>query len=357
MYQQHPYIPISVDSSLKDLKITDEILYWWPWIANLKNKNVYLFLRANWKPNGDFPDSPPPGYEYYITHGDTYLFGFPEHISSQVDGKIIHLTGSIITDLFDTDRINYVSYNNMHQRIARIPRTDNLVKDIQYKASALTNRVTQSKAIILAALRHYLGEDCLASLHHNLYSSKNIHNWQLTGNQTCDKFLLFFKNKLNHIQLKLPQDDGVEGSYNNSAYRQSALNFTQETYHYSFTIQNGRSFCQPGPFITEKTWKSLLSSTAFISVGQAYVYRWLKSLGLKFDYGPLNLEFDEDPGNLTRLEKIVLLIESLQSWSAQDLYEMTRVSTEYNAQYVQSSEFWQICEDTNQSVYQLLESL
>jgi hypothetical protein len=285
------------------------------------------------------------------------MFGLPEHMAKHVDGKIIHLTGSIIPDSFDTDQIRYVSYNNIHQRIAGIPRTNDLVKDIQYKASALTNRVTQSKAIVFAALKHYLGNDCVASLHHNLYRSKDIHQWQSTGNEICDQFSSMFQDTWNHVQLQLPYDNGIEGSYNNTAYQQAALNFTQESYHYSFTMQNGRSFCQPGPFITEKTWKSLLSSTAFISVGQAYVYRWLKSLGLRFDYGPLDLRFDEDTGNLTRLEKIVTLIESLQSWSAQDLYEMTRDSTEYNAQYVQSSEFWNFCESTNESVHQLLGSL
>jgi hypothetical protein len=353
----HPYIPLQINSSVQDLKLTDEILYWWPWIGNLKNKNVYLFLCAQWKQDGGFPDSPPPGYEYYITHGDSYMFGLPEHMVKHVDGKIIHLTGSIVPDSFDTDRIQYVSHNSVHHRIARIPRTPNLSKNIQYKASALTNRVTQSKAIVFAALKHYLDKDCVASLHHNLYGEKNVHSWQPSGNDTCDFFQEQFQTQWLHEKLQLPQDDGIEGSYNNTAYQQAALNFTQESYHYSFTMQNGRSFCQPGPFITEKTWKSILSSTAFISVGQAYVYQWLQSLGLKFDYGPLDLGFDQDPGNLTRIEKIVKLIKSLQAWSAQDLYEMTRLSTEYNAEYVNSKEFWDTCEHANRPLYQLLGSL
>ena len=123
------------------------------------------------------------------------------------------------------------------------------------------------------------------------------------------------------------------------------------------TDSTGHGYIEPGPFVTEKTWKCIISSTAFIPVGQMYTYHWLNTLGLKFDYGELNLDFDNDPGNLTRLEKIVKLIESLQSWSAPDLYEMTRLSTEYNAEYVTSKEFWNTCERTNESVYQLLGSL
>ena len=353
----NPYAPVPVNSSLRDLNITDEILYHWPFIANLKNKNTYLFLHAPWHWDGGFPPSPPDGYDCYITHGDSYMFGLPEHMAKTVKGKIIHLTGMIIPDSFDTEQIKYVPYNNAHTRIARIPQFKNFVKDIKYKASSLTNRVSQSKAITHAALQYYLGDDCVSALHHNLFRKKDIHDWAPTGNQTCDKFSKIFHDEWNEKRLELPEDDGVEGSYNNTAYRQAALNFTQESYHYSFTMQDGRSFCQPGPFTTEKTWKPIVSGTAFIPVGQCYVYRWLKSLGLKFDYGPLDLSFDEDQGNLTRLEKIVKLIESLKQWSAGDLYEMTRASTEYNQEYVNSTEFWNLCEQSNESVNALLESL
>jgi hypothetical protein len=92
-------------------------------------------------------------------------------------------------------------------------------------------------------------------------------------------------------------------------------------------------------------------------VGQAYVYRWLRSLGLQFDYGPLDLTFDEDAGDLTRLEKIVAVIRSLQEWSADDLYEMTRGSTEYNQEYVQSNTFRMTCDRTNESVHHMLANL
>jgi len=80
-------------------------------------------------------------------------------------------------------------------------------------------------------------------------------------------------------------------------------------------------------------------------------------LGLKFDYGELDLEFDNDAGNLTRLEKIVELIKSLQQWSAHDLYEMTLDSTLHNRELVTSTRFWDICEASNESVYKILKGL
>ena len=352
-----PTIPLSVFGDIRTIDITKEILYWYPWIDNIRNKNIYLALNLQWGANGEYPPAPPPGYDYYISFGDSLMFGWPEHVIDSVDGKIIHLTGSLISDSFDTDRIQYVPHNTAHKRIRGIATT-NITKDILYKASALTNRVTQSKAIIFAALMSMLGEkDFVASLHHDLYSDKNTHNWSASGNSTCDYYLNLFKEQWSDKKLSLPHDDQVTWSYNNSAYQSAALNFTQESYHYSYMTKNGRGYVEPGPFVTEKTWKCLMSATAFIPVGQVHTYYWFKQLGLQFDYGELDLSFDNDPGNLTRLEKIVNLIKTLEQWSAQDLYEMTQASTQHNFEHVQSQKFWDICEASNAQTYKLLENL
>ena len=352
-----PTIPLSLFGDIRTINITDEILYWYPWIDNIKNKNIYLSLNLQWGPNGELPGPPPTGYDYYISHGDSLMFGWPESVIDKIDGKIIHLTGALILDSFDTDRIQYVSHNTAHKRIRGIAVAD-ITKNIQYKASALTNRVTQSKAIIFSALMDVLGEkNFIASLHHDLQSDKNTHNWEISGNATCDYYLKLFKEQWVGKTISLPHDDQVTWSYNNSAYQAAALNFTQESYHYSYMINNGRGYVEPGPFVTEKTWKCLKSATAFIPVGQVQVYHWFKQLGLQFDYGELDLSFDNDPGNLTRLEKIVNLIKTLEQWSAQDLYEMTYESTQHNFEHVQSQKFWNICEESNTETYKLLNNL
>jgi hypothetical protein len=355
----YPYIPLDINSSLSDLTITDEVLYWYPWIADLKNKNTYLHLQAAWTPTGELPDSPPPGYDYYITSGDSLMYRLPEKIKKSVDGKIIHLISSMLMDATDTDQIKFITYNHAHRRIARIPKPVKISKNIKYKTSALTNRVSQSKAIIFSALTSLLDkQDFIGSLNHNHSLLKNVHNWEMSGNAVCDKHTKNFINNWSDKKVALPNDDQIEGSYNNPAYLNSALNFTQESYHYSYMMDSdGRGQIEPGPFVTEKTWKCLVSKTAFIPVGQMYTYHWLKMLGLKFDYGELDLDFDNDPGNLTRLEKIVNLIDSLNQWSAVDLYEMTRASTEYNHDYVQSEDFWNLCEQSNAETYNYLTNL
>jgi len=350
-------IPLRVSGDIRTLKITEEMLWWYPWIEDLRHKNIYLDLQLGWKADGNYPDAPPPGYEYYISNGDTLMFGWPEHVIGQIDGKIIHLTGALMPDSFDTDRIRYVPYNSAHKRIQGIVRQE-IVKDIQHKASGLVNRVSQSKAIIFAALKDILDEtDCVVSLNHKLRMDHPVHAWQLSGNKICDRYTMQFKDLWYDKKIHLPSDNGIDHSYCNSAYQTAALNFTMESYHYSFMSNGTRSYVEPGPFVTEKTWKCLLSCTAFIPVGQMHTYKWFQQLGLKFDYGELDLDFDNDKGNLTRLEKIVELIKSLHQWSAKDLYEMTLESTQHNYELVTSPKFWNVCEESNAHVYKILKGL
>jgi hypothetical protein len=351
-------IPLKVFGDIRTIKITEEIRWWYPWIEDLRHKNIYLALNLSWKTDGSYPDAPPPGYEYYISHGDSLMFGWPEHVIDQIDGNIIHLTGALVPYSFDTDRIRYVPYNSAHKRIQGIV-CEEIVKNIQYKASALVKRVSQSKAIIFNALVDILNEsDYVVSLRHEIKPNHAVHGWQLSGNEVCDRYTMQFKDHWLDKKISLPNDNGITHySYGNSAYQTAALNFTMESYHYSFMDNGTRSYIEPGPFVTEKTWKCLLSQTAFIPVGQMHTYKWFRQLGLKFDYGELDLDFDNEEGNLARLEQIVELIKSLRRWSAQDLYEMTLDSTRHNYDLITSQKFWDTCEESNAYVYKILKGL
>ena len=350
-------IPVRVFGNIRTIKLTEEILWWYPWIADLRHKNIYLALNLGWKADGSYPDAPPPGYEYYISHGDSLMFGWPEHVIDQIDGNIIHLTGALVPYSFDTDRIRYVPYNSAHKRIQGIAHQE-IVKNIQHKASALVSSVRHSKAIIFAALVDILDEtDRVVSLKHKTILDHHVHRWQLSGNTVCDHYIMQFKDRWVDKKIILPNDNNVDHSYRNSAYQTAALNFTMESYFYSFMDNGKRTYVEPGPFVTEKTWKCLLSKTAFVPVGQMHTYKWFRQLGLKFNYGELDLDFDNEEGNLTRLEKIVELIESLRRWSAQDLYAMTLESTRHNYELVTSQKFWDTCEQSNAHVYKVLKGL
>jgi hypothetical protein len=355
-------VPLTVEGHVNDIELTAELDFWYPWLSRLKGSDCYLKLFTEWRIDShgyvQLPDPPPNGHEYYIVSGDSSMFGLAEHFAKFVNGKIIQLTLPLITDEFNTSQITYLPYNHFHQRLNKL-KTTTVSKNITHKASALVNRLSQSKIIIFAALMANIGaDDLLVSLCPTGLKKGRIReqfdNKNLTNNPVCDSYIELFYDQWINKRLELPYDDQDHLSYNNSAYQNSALNFTQETYNYSFVVKDGRGYIEPGPLLTEKTTKCLMSKTAFIPVGQMHSYHWLKTLGLKFDYGELDLDFDNDPGNLTRLEKIINLIHSLKQWSAQDLYTMTRDSTEHNYEHVNSQAFWNSCEAVNEKFYTYL---
>lgn len=358
MSRQDPsYLPLHVNSSISELTINSEVLYWYPWIAELKNKNIWLFLSARWDQDGSYPACPPPGYEYYIFTGDSLMFQFAEKVAQETKGKVLYLTGPVMSSDLSTDQVTYLPYTADHRRIKRMPTTWPIDKNIKYKASALTNRISQSKVIVFSALKTLLGDDAVYSLNHAHALLKNVHHWEMTGNPVCDAYSKNFMQHWLDKKIFLDNDDQIQGSYNNPAYQNSALNFTQESYHYSYMTTNGKNYIEPGPFLTEKTWKCLLSRTAFIPVGQYQTYAWLQQMGFKFDYGPLDLSFDQDPGNITRLEKTVRLIESLQNYTAGDLYQFTLESCEKNYDHAMSDAHWTTCETFNRDTVNTLINL
>ena len=70
-----------------------------------------------------------------------------------------------------------------------------------------------------------------------------------------------------------------------------------------------------------------MAGIPFIAVGQFESYRYLQELGFLFDYGDIDLSWDQDAGNLTRMRSFLQLIQTLAHYSIQDLDLMTRDST------------------------------
>jgi hypothetical protein len=355
-------LPLTVEGHIDDITLSSELDFWYPWLSQLKGTDCYLQLFLAWQIDSQgyvqLPGPPPPGHEYYIVSGDSNMFGLAEHFSKFVNGKIIQLTLPMVSDEFNTAQITYMPYNHFHQRLHKLKKIP-VVKNITHKASALINRPSQSKIIIFAALMAHMDADdllvslCPTGLGKGVHNDR-FDNQSLTNNLVCDSYIKLFYDQWINKSLELPYDDKDSLGYNNSAYQNSALNFTQETYNHSLMVKDGRSYIEPGPLLTEKTTKCLMSKTAFIPVGQMHSYHWLKTLGLQFNYGELDLDFDNDSGNLTRLEKIINLIHSLKQWSAQDLYVMTQDSTEHNYEHVNSQVFWNACEAVNEKFYTYL---
>lgn len=254
----------------------------------------------------------------------------------------------------DIDNVYFYNYYFWHYQLNTILQwhPDVVQKNIKFKASAFCNRITQSKLLIFTVLAEELGLDnCLLKLNTQV-EEKNVHNRQSTGVSAIDNWSDIFWNKYFGTEYKI--DDWPKNkrsqiyttNTSNIAYSQAAINFTNESFHYSLMQENGNEFIWPGPFLTEKTLTCLIAGTAFIPVGQFDTYGTLLKLGLKFDY-KFDISWDNDPGNLTRLVSIINLIKSFKDYSAEDLFQMTLDSSQYNLEMIKSNAFYNNCEQIN----------
>jgi hypothetical protein len=325
------------------------------WLKNFKH--TWCALNLTW----DNKKSLPVGYDCYI------VSFYTEHIDeqwlqeqcNQVIAPVILLTDWHYYDWKLANNLHCYTYYSLGQQADQIVQwwPDCAEKHIQYKASVICNRISQSKLLAFTKLAETWGLDQLVVALSTWVEEKNVHNWAPSGNPVLDNLTAVFRQKYLGKQIRFDNFNSKPNNqrYNSDpwtkAYQTCALNFTNENFHYSFMGQH----TLPGPFISEKTLKCLVGGTAFVAVGQFDTYRTLETLGFKFDYG-FNLEWDKDPGNLTRLESIVNIIDVLNTYSAQDLYDMTLASTKHNQDHVLSGSFTKICNDHNRRIAQTIVS-
>lgn len=314
-------------------------------------KKTYFSLHIEWG-----ADDLPPGYDLYVLsfHLEQINHDWIEKQSKLIKTRIIILADFNDYQYIWPENVYYVRWIYWHIALDQMMQRFNgeIRKQIKYKASAFCNRITQSKLVVTTALLEYLdNHDTLVSLSDKI-EPKNVHFFQSSGNHCVDLMTEIFKSKYQGIKIKI--DDFTEKiNYQDytanpyvHAYQNAALHFTNESFHYS-QMQYGEKICVlPGPHLTEKTFKCILGATPFISVGQFDVYRTLEELGLVFDYG-IDLSFDQDPGNLSRLESIVNLIKTIKNISAEDLHLRAKDSSDHNRQLVLDNVFYNHCEMKN----------
>ena len=324
------------------------------WLRNLSN-TTWCALNLTWFNHQDLPT----GYNCYV------ISFYYEHIDEiwlqqqceRIQAPIILLTDWHYYDWPAPPNVHCYTYLSLGQQAQQIIEwwPTPVTKDIKYKASVFCNRVTQSKMLIFTKLVETMRLENLIPVLGTWVEDKNIHHWQESGNQVLDNLQQTFKKQ--YLGKEMRFDDfaskpNIQSTNSNpwtKAYQECALNFTNENFHYSYMQKH----ILPGPFISEKTLKCLIGGTAFVAVAQFDTYRVLENLGFKFDYG-FDLSWDQDPGNLSRLESVVNLIDVLDGHTAQELYEMTLDSTRHNQDHVFSGAFAAQCDRYNQTVQQTI---
>lgn len=339
--------PPPYKGNLEDYPITDV----YGWLKQLPaNRRIYLMLWNNW----GTPDLP-TGYDYYIInyHLESVNLDWLRQQVNRISAPIIVLFDGENYNL-DIPGIHFIPYIYWHQQADAIINYFEIEepRPIKYKFSAICNRVTQSKIWSTTQLFEKAKDDSLIALNTSRFEEKDVHYWEHTGFKQLDDLTDIFRKDWFGKHIKI--DDFVHPIVDPivcanpwyPAYTETAINFTNESFHYSLMMDHGEYYW-PGPFITEKTLKCLIAGTAFVPVGQFKTYHMLTKLGFEFDYG-FDTSWDLDPGNLTRAVSIVNLIDYLRQKDIPELISATKNSTKHNQNWITSREFYRRCEQHNQ---------
>ena len=330
------------------------------WLQDLPN-NTYFALWANVHSSDKNPIQLPQGHPLYV------ITFHQEHFNSEwlleqvknIDAPVIVLCDGSIYNLPLPPNVHFYTYFSWHHHIDQIikwfPKKQK--RNIKYKVSNVCNRITQSKLIVFTALMEYLDRDDLLVKLSNWLEPVNVHYWNKTNNQSLDYLTDVFKTKYLGKTIEIDNFDNARDNFQSinsnpwqPLYTESALHFVSESYHYSLMHNEYGEIILPGPSFSEKLYKCLIAGTPFVPVAQFESYKHLSDLGLKFDYGNIDLSWDNDPGNLTRLASIVDMIKTLKDYSIADIVDMTRESTDHNTDHIWSGAFRNQCQLHNQSV-------
>jgi hypothetical protein len=330
------------------------------WLADLPN-DTYFALWVNLPSIANHFRMLPPGHSLYVIsfHQEHFDVDWVMQQVVRIDAPIIILNDGSCYNIPLPPNVHFYNYYSWHHHIDQIIRwhPNKQSRNVKYKISNICNRITQSKMLVFTALIEYLDRDDLLIMLGDWLEEKNVHNWQLTGMPELDQLMQVFTTKYFGTTIKIDdfsnKKDNIQSINSNPwqpTYIESALHFASESYHYSLMHNKYGQIIMPGPQYSEKTYKCLIAGTPFIVVGQFESYRYLKELGLKFDYGAIDLSWDNDPGNLTRLTKLVKMIKSLRDYTIEDIESMTKESTDHNTDHIWSGNFYRRCQQHNQYV-------
>lgn len=333
-------------------------------VANSKEKTLFVL---NWV----WPNIVNHKKHVLPNNYDTYIFfqyrepidwnWFDNFCLDHPSQKVILLTQAGWTDNWSAhkmfDNFYLIEYQHWHYRVCRALVDYN--NDYKFswprpaRVSSLTNKPNFFKTLITAYLHKNYGtrEDLLLSWNvkssHTACGSMQGFETQFQR-PTIDDLSFYYHNILKTLSIK--QDNNwindhysINNWQNTTAYQNSAINFTNETYCPS--LQHNRVY--PGPFFSEKTRKALLAGCALVPIGMPNSYKQLKRFGFEFDY-PWSCTFDQILGDLDRIEKLFEVIDEIMNYDMQWLQEQIKNCTEFNFNYIRSTEFIRCIQNINQ---------
>lgn len=260
---------------------------------------------------------------------------------------------------FWPDNIRFARYVTWHQQIQKLTDLYGICDQPtvpKYKISSLSFRVSQYKRFITSYLLENFKHDDLMLTYHGWLGKEDDNHDHPRGLSWLDALKEFnspvFVNFNDNYSLD--RNSPLEnGDWQADCYQQALFNLTNESFHYTRTEIDGQPFLYPRPYITEKTWKPIVAGRPFISVGQAGVYHEFEKFGMRFDYG-IDLSFDRDDGDLTRIKKIFDTLSQINVLSIDDLFQSTIDSVDHNLDIIKYGVFSDMCRSHNRPTIDII---
>ena len=256
--------------------------------------------------------------------------------------KIINITDwpCDLTTL-ELDNIECFCFDTLDQQLELLIETFGFQTQIakpHFKISSLSMRFSQYKKFVTAHLLPYAANNqILLSWHAKIAKSQDLHGHPV-GYDYLDR--LDFSDLDRPIFFNI-QDDAqgewplAHGDWRSAAYQDCLFNLTNESWHYSQTVRDGKDWQYPGPYITEKTFKPLVAGRPFVSVGQVGANHRLIDCGLRTDFG-IDDSYDSDPGDLTRIGKIFKSIDQILDTDLDELFDRSIDACQHNIDWITS---------------------
>ena len=288
---------------------------------------------------------------------DTYVFGFfgenfdyhyLEQVNQQLaDKKILVLTSCPDTSRFELDNIKTFYIEHLHTYLRLYPRQSvKSVADRTHPIGMLSGIARHHRVLALAKLltlapdafysfnSKSVSQECTAEQFRQTMQHIILNDYIPADIQPCVDQLL--GGKLDHV---IAYDNHALGGWstNNAAYTDCQFNISAETAYYS----HPKNVWQ---YLTEKTFKCLVSGTPFVVLGQKNSHRRLIDMGFEIAHRDRVLEFDAAE-DWDRIYKFFDYLEWLVD--NPDVKHLQQVA-EFNYNYVYG-DFYSVCDTHNLS--------
>lgn len=326
------------------------------WLCDLNLGQAFGIFCLEWGTD-DLLQSIPTNYStYVITPGTEYVdWDWINRLCKKVPDSLVIVVCPYTTTLFAEPNLRLITFDvwphNLKGYLDTVSQPNVSYSNRKYKISSLANRISQYRTYVNAHMyQTWDSSEYLMSWRKKLGKQEDLYLFNKTGNAKIDDLIGYIKNVFWDLKIT-PTEDFTNTplsnlDYNWDAYTNCVINCSNESINNSYQIHGKKEHIQPGPYLTEKTYKTLLSGTALFAVGQYQTYAHLKSQGFMFNY-PWDMSYDTVPGDIDRMALILECLDSIRQMSIGELSDATLESRKFNREYIFSGEYFQTVNNNN----------